>query len=298
MKRLIPLLFVVCSVSAQSPAPSSAPAGPAVPDDQVVVTIEGRAWKKSEMEAMIRSLGPTQIKNYYADKKAFLEQLGLFVKLAEMAEKDGLAEQDIHKYRMLFSRWQYLSTAELNAQRIRDKASDEDYRKYYEDHKQDFARAKSRVIYLTFDNSGTPGAGGKKARTEEESKALADQIVKQIRNGADFLKLVSEYSDDADSKSNGGEYPEIKPNDNSVPANVKAALFSLKEGEITEPIRQPNGYYIFRLDKMAIPPYDHVSAEVFESLRDLRFQQWLESLRKSVSVQFHSEDYLKEPAQR
>lgn len=269
-----------------------------VPDDQVVVTIEGKAWKKSEMEAMIRSLGPTQIKNYYADKKAFLEQLGLFIKLAEMAEKDGLAEQDIHKYRLMFSRWQYLSTAELNAQRIRDKASDEDYRKYYEDHKQDFARAKPRVLYLAFDNSGAAGPDGKKVRTEEQAKALAEQVVKQLQNGADFAKLVAEYSDDADSKAKGGEYPEIKPNDNSVPANVKSALFALKDGGITEPIRQANGYYIFKLDKMVIPPYDHVSAEVFESLRDLRFQQWLENLRKSVSVQIHSEDYLKEPAPR
>lgn len=69
----------------------------------------------------------------------------------------------------------------------------------------------------------------------------ANNVLKQLKGGADFATLAAANSDDAATKANGGVYPNaIQRSDHSVPPMLSAALFSLKANEISPLIN--NGY--------------------------------------------------------
>lgn len=77
-----------------------------------------------------------------------------------------------------------------------------------------------------------------------EQRSLADRLVAELRAGADFGKLATEYSTDPISKANEGRYHvfERSPND----ASIKAASFKAKVGEILDPIESPLGLHILQ----------------------------------------------------
>ena len=65
----------------------------------------------------------------------------------------------------------------------------------------------------------------------------ANQVLTQLKGGADFAKVAAASSEDNLSKANGGQYPQpISRNDHSIPPQLTAAFFSLKAGEISSVI--------------------------------------------------------------
>lgn len=299
MKSLILLACAAC-VCAQAQSPESAPQIPSAPPpppkaDHVVVTIEGKAWTKEELEKFIRSLSPNVMNNFYSNKKLFLEQLALMMRLSKMAEDMGLDKQEPHWQRLYFSRLQYLSTALMTKEGNLQVITPEEVKAHYEKSKDQFTRAKTRIVYVSFSTVQLEGAKG---RTEDEAMARASEVAKKAREGADFAALAREYSDDADSREKGGEFPLIKPNDKTVPDTIRAAVFALKPGQVSDPVRMPNGFYVFRLEEFTTPEFNEVSQDIFESLKQERFGAWMNGVQKSLKIEFNDPNYLTEPMQR
>jgi parvulin-like peptidyl-prolyl isomerase len=115
---------------------------------------------------------------------------------------------------------------------------------------------------------------------------------KQASEGADFAKIVAEHSDDAMTKSKGGDYPPIKPAD-AIPQPIKQAIFALQPGGYTEPIKQANGFYVFRLEKYDAQPVEAVREQIIGSIRQERFGKWFQDVRDSVDVKFENEEFFK-----
>lgn len=62
----------------------------------------------------------------------------------------------------------------------------------------------------------------------------AKSVLNQLNSGADFATMASQYSDDTATKNNGGQYGfNITENSINVPPQVVAALFAIKQGQIT-----------------------------------------------------------------
>lgn len=69
---------------------------------------------------------------------------------------------------------------------------------------------------------------------DEDSKKRANDALAQVKGGADFAALATAQSEDPVTKANGGQYPEpITKSNNAIPPKLTAALFSLKEGEVS-----------------------------------------------------------------
>ncbi len=268
MKLLLPLVFSV---------PLLLPAQTAEPDPKrIVAVIEGVPFSAEDLERMTGAVSPAVQMNFKTSPKAFVEQLGLLLHLQGLAEQEKLHEQEPHKWRLLYNRALYLAQARMNAQNGRRAILLEEQKNYYEERKGDFARARARAVHLAFSEK----------RSEAETEKLAAEIVSQARKGADFATLVRTYSEDAESKKKDGEFPIIKPSDSSFPPAIKTAVFQLKPGQVSEPIRQPTGLWIFKLDDFVIPPYDEVKEEILLRIMDRDFQVWMEGVRKSVKVEF------------
>jgi parvulin-like peptidyl-prolyl isomerase len=160
--------------------------------------------------------------------------------------------------------------------------------KYYDTDKERFKEIRVKAIYVSF------GKGGK-APSEDEAKAKAARLLAEIRGGTDFVKLVKENSDDETSKAKDGDFATLRRNDN-IPDAIRAAVFSLKQGEVTEPVRQPNGFYLLRAEEVQYRPLSQVRDEIFTELRQRHYSQWLEQTNKDAKVEFTSPAFLSNPA--
>jgi foldase protein PrsA len=116
-------------------------------------------------------------------------------------------------------------------------------------------------------------------------KALADSLYQQVKSGGDFAKLAKQYSKDPGSAANGGKLTVSKGQ--TVPAFDKMA-FSLKTGQISQPVHTQYGYHIIQA-LSAIKPATTTSLDkVRPSIRQQLEQQkknekitkWLEDTKK------------------
>ena len=294
MNRLI-LSLCASTVLALAQTPAGAGPGPSE-SDPVVAVIEGQPWKKSEVERFARSLPPAVQQNFYADKRAFLRTLAVMTKLAKLAESEGLDKQDPHFFRLLYNRNLYLAQVRIEAERSRRPIMPEDQKKYYEEHKSEYSHAKVKVIFLGFNDNPLPVSDpkAKKPMTSAEAEKLAASITSQARSGADFVELVKKYSQDNDSKAKDGDFPEIKPSDNALPAQIRSAVFALKPGQVTDPIRQPGGFWIIKMVDFVTAPYDEVKDQVFNAIQEGRVRQWMDKIQQDAAVDFKDQKYLDE----
>jgi parvulin-like peptidyl-prolyl isomerase len=92
-------------------------------------------------------------------------------------------------------------------------------------------------------------------------KALADQLYAQLKSGGNFAALAKKYSKDPGSASNGGKLTISKGQ--TVPAFDKTA-FSLKNGELSQPIHTQYGYHIIQA-LSAVKPAQTTSLSKVES---------------------------------
>ena len=268
-------------------------------DDKVVAVLEGKEYKISDLEKLARALPSQMSTNFYRDKKAFLEQLTMLMAVAHLAEQKKLDKDFPHAERLAYNRDVYLYTAMIQVKDLEIPVMPDEQKKYYEERKSEFGEAKVRVIYLAFNNTPMDGDGKtKKPLTEVEAGQKAASLVKQLRAGGDFAALAKQNSDDETSRDKGGEFPTIKPKDNAVPPAIKTAVFALKQGEVSDPIKQANGFYIFKLEEMVLPPYEQVRDDIYKNIKSERLTEWLDSVKKGLKIEYKDEQYLSEKAPR
>lgn len=108
--------------------------------------------------------------------------------------------------------------------------------------------------------------------SKEAARQKAKQVLQKLNSGMDFAKLAQEYSDDVETKSQGGDLgfravAKLKP-------YVRDKIQSLKEGEYTKPIETKLGIHIFKLEERKVPRLTQQEKEqVRKQLRELKFQK-------------------------
>jgi peptidyl-prolyl cis-trans isomerase D len=85
----------------------------------------------------------------------------------------------------------------------------------------------------------------KDPKSDATVKAKADDLVKQLRAGANFADMAKKYSEDPSSAAKGGEYDGVV-HGQMVPEFDKAA-FSLKVNQISDPVKTTYGYHILQV---------------------------------------------------
>ncbi len=299
MKVLSALLLAsVASVWAQTPkvpppAPAPAPAAQALPDlpEETVIAIfdDGTKFTMGDFRKIYAVLPPQNQQMALRDRKLFLQQWAFMRKLAQMAEQQKLDQVSPHREAVEYYRMMVLSQAELSEAVNMVTVEPNAIVNYYDANKEKYKQVKVKAIYIAF--ASQPASGGKKPLTEEQAKAKAAKLLAQIRAGADFVKMVRENSDDDTSRNKDGDFATLRPADN-VPDAVRTAVFSLKPGEVSEPVRQPNGYYLLKADQVTYRPLSQVRDEIFSELKQQKYAKWLEETNRKTQVQFTSPEFL------
>jgi parvulin-like peptidyl-prolyl isomerase len=284
-------VFVLLSAAmAQTPAPEPPPL-PTLPDETVVAVFDdGVKLTMGEFKRILVVLPPSNQQMVLRDRKGFLEQWALMRKLAQLAEKEKLAEASPAKEQLEYSRLMVLSQAKLNQESQQIQVDPAEIEKYYTANKDKYKRVKVRAIYIAFSTAGSAALGSTKRLTEAEAEAKANKLLTEIRGGADFVKLVKENSDDDTSKAKDGEFATLKPTDN-IPDSIKTAVFSLKQGETGGPVRQAGGFYLLKADEVTYQPQSEVQSQIYTDLHNQQYSKWLGEINKEIKVQFPSAEF-------
>jgi len=282
----------------ESPAPASqAPAvAPSLPPgaqplapDTVVAEVDGKKLTKADLDNLLE-VYPSQVQMAIrANPGRSLTQLLLFQHLKELAEHEGLDKQAPYKQSLEYQRTAVLAQAEMNTQRYRTQVNQSDAQKVYNDHPERFREAKVRAIYIAFNPMAGKG-GDPKTPSEAEAKAKAEDLRKQILAGADFGKLAKENSDDKTSAAKDGDFGTIRKS-SPYPDAMKNTVLALKQGEVSEPIRQPSGFYLIRVDEFQTQPFIDVANQIMEEARQGAFDAWMKDLESRFSVKIENQAY-------
>ncbi len=292
------LLLLVClsAASAQTPAPplasprpapaappKAAPALPDLPDPTVIVEFQdGTKFTMGDLKKLYPAL-PAPLQNAVKqDPVEFFHEYATMLKYEQIALEKKLDEQSPTKERILWDRLFNLYLATLQDVFATTTVDPNEIVNYYGKNKESFKQVKVKAIYIPF--ADAPAAEGK-SLTEAQAKAKADKLAAQAKGNADFVKLVKENSEDDPSKAKDGDFGTFSTTD-SLPDAIRQAVFALEMGEVTEPVRQPHGFYIFKADIVTIRPLSEVRDQIFNVLKQQHAAEWVKRTDAEVKVDF------------
>ncbi len=280
----IAFLFAL-NLWAQQPGTPSVTMEVELPPDAVVATVGGKPVTYGELQVLLRALAPQMAQQALADRKKLVEQYGLLRRLVELALEQKLDQRSPYMEGIAYNRMQLLYQAVIKEKFAQITIAPEEAQKFYEANKDRYAQARVKVIYISFTNSPPPQTdpAAKKPLTEAEAKAKADDVRARLSSGADFVALVKEHSEDPTSAAKDGDFGTIRRSD-KIPEEIQQVIFSLKAGQVSAPVRQPNGLYLFRVEEVSTQTLDEVKKSIQDELRNSRFVAWMEELKKGLQV--------------
>jgi parvulin-like peptidyl-prolyl isomerase len=279
---------------AQTPAAPPPPANEP-PPDTVVASYGDKKLTYGELRKFLSVLPAQQQQAAMRDRKNLVHEYFLMQHLAEMAEKEKLDEKSPMKEQIEYNRRFLLMNAKLNDVANTITVPDEEVKKLYEATKDKYSQVKLKVLYISFSTNPDATTGGKKLLSEDEAKAKTEKILAGIRGGADFVKMVKEHSEDKTSAEKDGDFGVIRKSD-TIPETIRNVVFSLKAGEVGGPVRQPNGFYLFRAEEVTARTYQQVEIEVLEQARQNAYQQWMAKMNNSIDVKIENQQFFTPPA--
>ena len=191
----------------------------------------------------------------------------------------------------VLAKWTEALTGESALKReFNIKITDQDIKKYYDENPskydvKDTIRFRQILIATSDLRTGAALSADQKAA----KRTQAETILKRARAGEDFVKLVSEFSDDTGTKGTGGEYSIVR---GKIMPEVEAAAFALSTNEVSGIVTTSRGYHILKLIEK-IPAHKADLATATPYIRDgltvyaiqQQFPDYIARLREEAGVE-------------
>jgi peptidyl-prolyl cis-trans isomerase C len=267
------------SLATPSPFQNAVPA--AVPDDKVVITAGDMKLTALEFNQIINSL-PEQYRAAARGpgRREFGQNLMRVMLLAQEGKDRKLDQSSEYKTQAQFQAENLLAQRTFNQLAENIKVDDAEVRAYYDAHLKDYEQVRARHILIRAAGSPSPAEPGKKELTDAEALAKAQEIRKKLTEGADFAQLAQAESDDAGSKARGGDLNFFK-HGQMVPPFEQAA-FSMKIGDISEPIKTQFGYHIIKVEGRK--SFEDFKPEIERRVRGEEAQKTLDEMQKKANA--------------
>lgn len=142
---------------------------------------------------------------------------------------------------------------------IKKNITDSEMKSYYDNNiKGDI---KASHILISVDENATDA-------DKEKAKKKAEEIIEKLKNGEDFAKLAKEYSDDDESKKDGGNLGYFNTGD-MVEAFEEAAYKLSVDEYTTEPVKTTYGYHIIKkTGEKEKPSFEKSKSTIIEKIVD------------------------------
>lgn len=285
---VIALALAAPAVFAQSkpavqPAPT-APAATAHDADPIIITAGTVTVRRSEFEAALKTL-PAEYQSMLsqpAGRKQFADDFLRMRLLASEGTKAGLQNDPEVINQLNLMRENLVASAELKKIDSGITVSDAEIQKVYADGAKDYEQVKARHILIA--PKGSPAAQPGKDLTDEQAKAKAEDLRKQIVGGANFEELAKKESDDTGSGARGGDLGSFG-HGQMVPEFEQAA-FSAKVGEVTPVVKTQFGYHIIKVEAHDATPLEQVRPTIEKNLKQTKLHAALDAIKDNAHATF------------
>jgi foldase protein PrsA len=189
-------------------------------------------------------------------------------------------EAELKKYGTSEAAVKQTIEAQLIAQKLYDEitkdvtVSETEITDYYNAHKDQFTTPEQRHV----------------AHILVKTKKEAENIYNQLKKGGQFAALAKKYSTDPGSAKNGGDLGTAPRTQWVKPFGD--ALWTLKTGEISEPVESQFGWHIIKALGDIEPAktqalselHDTIKQQLEQSKKDKKMQDWVDSLQAKYST--------------
>lgn len=147
--------------------------------------------------------------------------------------------------------------------------TDAEVEKYYNENKSQYSQPESREVRHIL----------------VKTKAKADEIRKQLEEGADFSELAKKFSEDTGSKADGGKLTISK---GQTVAPFDKAAFALDKNAISQPIKTEFGFHIIQplgdVKPAKTTPLkevrDSIKQQLQQTKRNEAMTKWVDDLKR------------------
>ena len=112
-------------------------------------------------------------------------------------------------------------------------------------------------------------------------EATAQEVYAQLMAGGDFATLATKYSLDTSASSTSTSYDLGWVGRGKLPAEVEKVAFSMKVGEISQPIQSTDGLHIIQLVGHEVRPLNETD---YQAAVTTAFNDWLKAQRDASTV--------------
>jgi peptidyl-prolyl cis-trans isomerase C len=260
-----------------------------VPPDKVIISVGDIKITAAQFDLIVDSL-PEQSRAGArgASRKLFADQLVRLLVTAQEGKRRKLDDSPVYQLQTMIQNANLLAGITYEQINKEIKIGDADVRSYYEAHKSDFEQLRARQILIRMQGSPIPVKPGQKDLTETEAAAKVQELRKKLQEGTDFATLALAESDDPQTASKGGDMGPVKKGQ-MVPA-LEEAIFSLKPGELSQPVRSLLGYHLVKLESRTLSKtFEEAKPDLERKMRPELAQKTLEEIQRSSSVSLDGE---------
>lgn len=219
--------------------------------------------RSSYLESVVVS--DEEVNSYYSENKTdFKKPQSVDVSFIEISQSDLLSDVSV---------------------------TDEEVEALYESEREAYASSEERDashVLIKIDES----------RSEAEALAAIKSVESRLVAGEEFAALAKELSDDEGSASSGGSLGAAARG--VYVADFEDALFALKEGQVSAPVKTEFGYHLIRLDRIidsGIPALAELEEKLKQRLINEKVVQAYADLAERLADISYASSGLEEPSE-
>lgn len=229
-------------------------------ENKILAKVNGREITQSDVQMLYQNLGPNA--QQYAGEEGFKKLVEQLV-LEEMLQTEAAALnlQDSEDYKTQLENLkksllaQYFVSTIMNSVEIEE----EEMKKFFDENKANFQKPDSvKASHILVD-------------AEDKAK----EILAEINGGMKFEEAAMKYSS-CPSKSAGGSLGEFGKG--QMVKEFEDAVYAMKIGEVSEPVKTQFGFHIIRLDEL-------------NEARELSFEEAKATIESQLKYQKQSQAY-------
>jgi peptidyl-prolyl cis-trans isomerase C len=271
-----------CLILALASGPALAQTAPSG-KDPVVATVNGETVHRSDVIIAYQALSPETRQNFTLEQAypQVIDQLVSMLVIAQAARKAGVAGDPAVKRRMTLADDQILQDAYFSSLLQKDISKDKlqaAYDQYVKD-APNREEINARHILLS-------------------SEADANDVIAQLKKGADFATLAKQKTIDPAGKTSGGDLGWFGQTD--LDPAFTAAAFKLKKGEYTQtPVHTQYGWHVIMVvDRrpLKVLPYEQVAPKMAQQMAQGIVGARVRDLDTQAKVEIFALDGSKLPA--
>lgn len=255
---------------AQSETPAPAAAAEKKNPDTVVATVNGAKITEADLGFVSEDFADQLSRVPEADRRHVLTDVLIDMQLiAQAGQKAGIDKTDAFQQRIDYLRTRALRNAYISED-VSNSVTDAEVKARYDAEiaklpKQQEIHARHILV---------------------KTKAEAEEIIKELKKGADFATLAKEKSVDTGSGKQGGDLGYFVEGQMVKP--FEQAAVALQVGKITDqPVETEFGWHVIKVEdkrEKAPPSFDEVKGQIHELLLREKFETVLADLKKNAKI--------------